>query len=42
MFDLNILEKQLEDALENKNFEKTVFRKTSLNRNKHAFNNKNK
>ena len=27
MFDLNILEKQLENALENKNFEKPVFKK---------------
>ena len=32
MLDLMILETQLEDALENKSFEKHVFKKKNLNR----------
>jgi len=40
MFDLNILEKLLEDALENKTFEKPIFKKNNLNRNKYVLNNK--
>ena len=39
MFDLNILEKQLEDELENKSVKKPNFKK---NNNKQAPNNKNK
>jgi len=41
MFNLNILEKQLEDALENKTCEKHVFKKKNPNRNRYAPNNKN-
>jgi len=41
MLDLNILEKQLEDALENITFEKLVFKKKNLNRIKYVPNNKN-
>ena len=40
MFDLNILEKQLEDALENKTFEKPVFKKKNLNRSTYVLCNK--
>jgi len=42
MFDLNILEKQLEDALENKSVKKPNFKKNDLSNNKQASKNKNK
>jgi len=40
MFELMILEKQLKDALENKSFEKHVFEKKNLRRNKYVPKNK--
>ena len=40
MFELMILEKQLKDALENKSFEKHVFEKKNLSRNKYVPKNK--
>ena len=40
MLDLMILEKQLEDALENKSFEKQIFKKKNLSRNKYVPKNK--
>ena len=42
MFDLNILEKQPEDALENKSVKKPNFKKNNLSNNKQAPKNKNK
>ena len=42
MFDLNILEKQLEDALENKSVKRPNFKKNDLSNNKQAPKNKNK
>jgi len=42
MFDLNMLEKQLEDALENKSVKKPNFKKNNLSNNKQAPKNKNK
>ena len=42
MFDINILEKQLEDALENKSVKKPNFKKNDLSNNKQAPKNKNK
>jgi len=40
MFDLNILEKQLEDALENKSVKKPDFKKNDLSNNKQTPKNK--
>jgi len=42
MFDLNILEKQLEDATSGKNFGQPTFNERAFNKNKYASNNKNK
>ena len=42
MFDISILEKQLEDAINNKSFEKPMFRRKVFHKNKQAPKNKNK
>ena len=42
MFDINILEKQLEDAINNKSFEKPMFRRKVFHKNKQAPTNKKK
>jgi len=41
IFDINILEKLLEDATSDKRFEKPTFNKKGLNKNKYSSNNKN-
>ena len=42
MFDINILEKQLEDATNNKSFEKLMFKRKVFHKNNQAPKNKNK